>query len=79
MQNSMPILACTDLNTDIGKVITEGDFGWWCESNSVDGFIEKIDEICNIDLEKYGLNGYQYIQKHYTVEESYEIICESLM
>lgn len=79
MQKGMPVLACTDPNTDIGKVITAGDFGWWCESNSVDSFMEKIDEICNIDLEKYGLNGYRYLQKHYTVEEGYISICECLM
>ena len=79
MKNGIPVLACTDPNTDIGKVITEGEFGWWCESDSVDSFREKIDEICNTHLEKYGLNGYRYLQKHYTVEESYRIICESIM
>lgn len=79
MQNGIPVLACTDPNTDIGKVITEGEFGWRCESDSVDSFREKIDEICNTHLEKYGSNGYRYLQKHYTVEESYRIICESIM
>ena len=79
MQNGIPVLACTDPNTDIGKVITEGEFGWRCDSDSVDSFREKIDEICNTHLEKYGSNGYRYLQKHYTVEESYRIICESIM
>lgn len=79
MQNGIPVLACTDPNTDIGKVITEGEFGWRCDSDSVDSFREKIDEICNTHLENYGLNGYRYLQKHYTVEESYRIICESIM
>ena len=29
MEKSIPILACTDKNTDLGKIITEGNFGWW--------------------------------------------------
>lgn len=28
MQASMPVLAATDVNTDIGKVIEEGKFGF---------------------------------------------------
>ena len=47
MQAGLPVLACTDSNTDIGKVITEGGFGWWCESNNTATFqtiIEKLGE-----------------------------------
>lgn len=28
MQVELPVLACTDPNPDVGKVITEGGFGW---------------------------------------------------
>ena len=38
MQAKVPVLACTDPNTDIGKVIEEGGFGWWCESNDAVAF-----------------------------------------
>ena len=38
MQAKIPILAATDSNTDIGKVIVEGGFGWWCESNNVESY-----------------------------------------
>lgn len=41
MQAGLPVLACTDPNTDIGTVITKGGFGWWCESNDV-GALKKI-------------------------------------
>lgn len=34
----MPVLAATDINTDIGEVIEEGQFGYWCESNDVEQF-----------------------------------------
>ena len=36
MQASMPVLAATDINTDIGKVVEKGDFGFWCESSDVE-------------------------------------------
>ena len=32
MQAGIPVLACTDRNTDIGRVIVDGGFGWWCAS-----------------------------------------------
>lgn len=64
MQAGLPVLACTDPNTDIGKVITEGGFGWWCESNDVEKFtscveaalsdkIKNSDEIISILKELY--------------------------
>ncbi len=45
MQAGLPVLACTDVNTDIGRVITEGGFGWWCESNSVDDFCRTVTQV----------------------------------
>ena len=42
MQAKIPVLAVTDPNTDIGKVITDGGFGWWCESNSSEAFLASI-------------------------------------
>lgn len=45
MQACLPVLACTDPNTDIGKVIVDGGFGWWCESNNVNAFVEAVTSI----------------------------------
>ena len=58
MQAGIPVLACTDPNTDIGKVITDGGFGWWCESNDVKAFQNCMEEICNGCTEVSGMNGY---------------------
>lgn len=71
MQNSMPVLACTDENTDIGKVITDDDFGWWCPSNDVAKFTRCIDNICGVDYAKQGENARTYLEQNYTVEKSY--------
>ncbi len=74
MQKGMPVLACTDRRTDIGEVITNGGFGWWCESVSTDRFVEKIDEALHADLGALGKNAFAYLVENYTVERSYETI-----
>ena len=74
MQAKIPVLACTDPNTDIGKVITEGSFGWWCESNSIQGFTKIVDNICSSDLKALGDNAYRVLNEKYSVSESYNTI-----
>ena len=76
MQSRMPVLACTDPNTDIGEVIVEGGFGWWCESNSVEKFTKAVDLAIKEDLEQMGDNGYEYLKDHYTAKQGAEIICK---
>lgn len=71
MQAKLPILACTDPNTDIGKVITDGGFGWWCESNDEEAFINTVNIITALNLKKMGEQGYQYMLSHYSVEDAY--------
>ena len=78
MQAGVPVLAVTDLNTDIGKVIVDGGFGWWCESNDVRSFDEKIQEACKNDLIDMGANGFRYLEGHYSAEKNYEIIVRHL-
>lgn len=75
MQSSMPVLAATDTNTDIGQVITEGNFGYWCESVDVDRFNQLVNKLSEDDLRlKLGNNARDYLEKHYTTEQSYNII-----
>lgn len=74
MQAKLPVLACTDTCTDIGEIITDNGFGWWCGSNNIDSFIEKISEIMDSQISTYGETGYQYLLKHYSVKNEYEII-----
>ena len=74
MQSKMPVLACTDPNTDVGKVITEGGFGWWCESNDAEKFMAVVDLALRENLQSMGQKGYEYLLEHYTVETAYNII-----
>ena len=74
MENSMPTIACTDSNTDIGKIIVEGDFGWWCESDDASKFTNIINNIDDDRIEIKGKNARSYLEANYTVQKSYEII-----
>lgn len=75
MEAGMPVIAATDPNTDVGQVIEEGGFGYWCESNDVEGFINLMKKcIENENRLKMGRNSYKYLVEHYEVKNIYEII-----
>lgn len=78
MQAKLPVLAVTDSNTDIGRVIVDGGFGWWCESNNVDYFEQLIKDIIGSDTVKVREKAYLYLQENYTVECGYGIIQKRL-
>lgn len=74
MQAKLPVLACTDPNTDIGKVITEGGFGWWCESNDADWAKKLVLDIVDTDLKEFGNRAFDYLENHYSTTLSYKLI-----
>jgi len=71
MQAGLPILACTDPHTDIGQVIVNGGFGWWCESNNVLRFSNLINEIVNWDTSEMAYKARLYLNNHYDVSNTY--------
>lgn len=78
MQAKIPILACTDVNTDIGRVIVNGGFGWWCESKDVDEFQQIIEKIIKDYAENMKDIEYRYLIENYSVSKNYEIIMSVL-
>jgi len=75
MQESMPILAATDVNTDIGRIIEEANFGFWCESKDVTEFNRILEKLYDKKIrQKMGKNSRQYLEDHYTAKHSYDII-----
>lgn len=86
MQAKLPVLAVTDINTDIGNVITGIDkngikvhesFGWWCESNNSETVKETIYRAVSMDMAVKDIC-WDYLLKTYTVNRTYEIIKNSL-
>ncbi len=74
MQAQMPVIACTDPNTDIGKVAEEGGFGIWCQSNDPVNFTVAVDKMLSADMKTMGSAGYTYLKDHYTAKKACEII-----
>lgn len=76
MQASLPVLACTDLNTDIGKVITDGGFGWWCESSNPDYFSKTVNKALGEICAEMSENAKTYLHENYSVDGAYRLIME---
>ena len=76
MQARLPVLCCTDLNTDVGKVCEEGGFGWWCGSDDLLEFSEQIHRAMMADLKEMGQKGAEYLLKHYRADICYETIMQ---
>lgn len=79
MEKSMPILACTDRNTDIGDIIEENIFGWKCYSNDVEKFYNLVKNTISLETKtiiKMGKNGRKYLEKNYNTKEIIKLIIE---
>lgn len=78
MQAGLPVLACTDPNTDVGKVIEEGGFGWWCESDDVEDFCKIIDKFIDRKQKNNREEIFRKLKNEYSVESKIRFI-ENLM
>ncbi|TSJ43068.1 glycosyltransferase family 4 protein [Mucilaginibacter corticis] len=76
MEYRMPILAATDLNTDMGKIIMENSFGLWCQSGDLEAFNYNLSQLCGAkdNWKTMGNNGFEYLRSHYSVNNSYQTI-----
>lgn len=76
MQAKIPVFAVTDPNTDIGKIISNGGFGWWCESNDISSFTDIISHICR---STYDLKDKEWncLINNYSALHSYDIIIKN--
>lgn len=80
MQAAMPVLAATDINTDIGNIIEEGKFGYWCESIEEGMFNDLVNKMCDQRVRmEIGNNARKYLESHYTVKHSYEIVMKNFI
>ena len=69
MQAGVPVFCCTDKNTDVGKIVSENGFGWWCESSNEQDFVAKLEEIVNADTTEMPQKEKQFLLDNYTVEK----------
>lgn len=78
MQNSMPVIACTDSNTDIGEIIETGGLGWWCESDDCTNFTALVDSaVADTDAGK-SMRSREYLETNCSTMTQYKIIMRCL-
>jgi len=76
LEMKKPVLAATDLNTDIGQVIEDAGCGFWVEAGDINAIQKRIKELCSNDLDAMGQKGWELLHKDYLVEHSYSLIVE---
>ena len=74
MKAKLPVIACTDRNTDIGIIIVDGGFGWWCESDKAEAFKNVVASCRDHKTDRYGMNAFSHLLKEYTSKTAYETI-----
>lgn len=80
MDVALPIIAATDLASDVGDVIVDSGCGYWCESGDTEEFTRLMNHFDNEEhRKKCGNNGRKFLEENYTARHSYEIIMDTFM
>ena len=74
LENKMPVLCATDVNTDIGRIAEENGYGYWCESVNPEDFTALVDKMLVSDRNTMGERGYEFLKENYLVEHTYNAI-----
>lgn len=74
LENKMPVLCATDVNTDIGKIAEENGYGYWCESVKPEDFTALVNKMLASDRKAMGERGYEFLKNNYLVEHTYNAI-----
>lgn len=78
LENSMPVLLATDINTDMGRIAEKEGFGLWCESGDLNKFMQNMDKMIQEAIREMGNKGYDFLINNYTVEIVSNIIEKSM-
>lgn len=78
MENKMPILFATDVNTDVGSIAEANGYGYWCESGDLTRFMQYMKTL-SADAKlraTMGDAGYKYLCDNYLVDQTVKMILE---
>lgn len=80
LEMKMPIIAATDMNTDIGTVIEENKCGYKVISGDIESMQSTIGKILSdeTNFNQMKDNAWNLLQKEYRVERSYNLIKEKI-
>ena len=76
LENKMPVICATDVNTDIGRIAEENGYGYWCESVKPIDFTVLVNRFLAEPerIKTMGERGYQFLKENYLVDHTYQTI-----
>ena len=80
LENKMSVWVATDVNTDIGKLAKENEFGFWVESGDIVSFVSNVEnEISNSTVVRNrGKSGFYFLKENFNVNISFKKIQSKL-
>ncbi len=79
LENKLPVLAITDISSDIGIIAEKNNFGKWALYGDLKESIKQIIflDFNTIHRQKLGDNGYAFLHKNYSSVNSFQLIHHS--
>ena len=82
MNYGLPVIAATDKNTDVGKTVADGGFGWWIESREPQDFHDLIKEIFSEKeikqkINEMSVNAREYLKNNFETSRAYSILMKA--
>ena len=76
LENSMPIIAATDSNTDLKSIIEVSNCGFWNLNGDLKSFNNSIDKYLNDKklINEQGRNARNLIEKNFEISKTYSLI-----
>ncbi len=76
LEYKMPIIAATDLASDIGQIAEENQYGFFALNGNLEQFNRQVEKYISDKslISTMGENGYKFLIENYTVDKSYQII-----
>jgi len=73
LEYKMPVIAATDINTDLGRIMEENKFGFWAKSGDLLAMNQCINKFAHnkVLISEMGQKGFDYMETNYTVSNSY--------
>lgn len=80
LECKMPIIAATDIHTDIGSIAEENGYGYWCESVNPDNFTNCVNQFVDHPdkIKSMGEKGYHFLLNNYLIKHTYQAIIKHL-
>ena len=80
LEYKMPIIAATDIHTDIGRIAEENGYGYWCESVNPNDFTNCVNQFIGHPdrIKSMGEKSYQFLLNNYLIKHTYQAIIKHL-